>query len=98
LARNRRSPKRPSEPRLSGVRPEEDEVGDMRSLVNYTVGTRAAVPTSWTLNYTGRHSFCNRGLQEIDKMPAGTTTVYSVECPDWSEPKKGIHHSGVNSG
>ena len=27
LARNRRSPKRPSEPRPSGVRPTEDEVG-----------------------------------------------------------------------
>ena len=27
LARNRRSPKRPSEPRLSGVHPEEGEVG-----------------------------------------------------------------------
>ena len=30
LARNRRSPKRPSEPRLSGVHPEEDEVGQNR--------------------------------------------------------------------
>jgi len=29
LARNRRSPKRPSEPRPSGVHPEEDEVGKM---------------------------------------------------------------------
>jgi len=27
LARKRRSPKRPSEPRLSGVQPEEDAVG-----------------------------------------------------------------------
>jgi len=27
LARNRRSPKRPSEPRPSGAHPEEDEVG-----------------------------------------------------------------------
>jgi hypothetical protein len=27
LARNRRSPKRPSEPRPSGIHPEEDEVG-----------------------------------------------------------------------
>ena len=27
MARNRRSPKRPSEPRLSGVHPEEGEVG-----------------------------------------------------------------------
>ena len=27
LARNRRRPKRPSEPRLSGVHPEEAEVG-----------------------------------------------------------------------
>jgi len=33
LARNRRSPKRPSEPRLSGVHPEEAEVGERwRSL------------------------------------------------------------------
>jgi hypothetical protein len=30
LARNRRSPKRPSEPRPSGVRPEEAEVGKRR--------------------------------------------------------------------
>ena len=30
LARNRRSPKRPSEPRPSGVRPEEDAVEDSR--------------------------------------------------------------------
>jgi len=28
LARNRRSPKRPSEPRPSGAHPEEDEVGE----------------------------------------------------------------------
>jgi hypothetical protein len=28
LARNRRSPKRPSEPRLSGVHPEEGEVDE----------------------------------------------------------------------
>jgi hypothetical protein len=37
LARNRRSPKRPSEPRLSGAHPEEGEVGrKMRSdLLNY---------------------------------------------------------------
>ena len=32
LARNRRSPKRPSEPRLSGVRPEEGEVGQIAEL------------------------------------------------------------------
>jgi hypothetical protein len=30
LARNRRSPKRPSEPRPSGVHPEEGEVGRRR--------------------------------------------------------------------
>jgi len=30
LARNRRHPKRPSEPRPSGVHPEEDEVGQNR--------------------------------------------------------------------
>jgi hypothetical protein len=30
LARKRRSPKRPSEPRPSGVHPEEDEVGQNR--------------------------------------------------------------------
>ena len=35
LARNRRHPKRPSEPRPSGVHPEKDAVGEMRSrLVN----------------------------------------------------------------
>jgi hypothetical protein len=32
LARNRRSPKRPSEPRPSGVHPEEDEVGQVAKL------------------------------------------------------------------
>ena len=38
LARNRRSPKRPSEPRLSGVQPEEDEVKIGREA--YLVGRR----------------------------------------------------------
>ena len=39
LARNRRSPKRPSEPRPSGVHPEEDEVGEkMRSYLKSWLG------------------------------------------------------------
>ncbi len=44
LARNRRSPKRPSEPRLSGVHPEEGAVG----------GRRAKPLLSWIVGFVGR--------------------------------------------
>ncbi len=57
LARNRRSPKRPSEPRPSGVHPEEDEVkrdgeASPRFIV-ITFETRSAL-ASYTLEFSHR--------------------------------------------
>jgi hypothetical protein len=40
LARNRRSPKRPSEPRLSGVHPEEDAVTKDAQAPIFSAGSR----------------------------------------------------------
>jgi len=49
LARNRRSPKRPSEPRPSGVHPTEDEVGKI-------VRSTPLENDGWLLGMGGQHT------------------------------------------